>query len=1067
MIRSRTPVLDSRSAERVLAELLHRGPAYLPEWDPGEGAPGGADLRIFARFMELLVERLNQAPDKNLLAFLDRFGISLIPAQGARAPVVFTPLPDSGNGRIGGGSRLGAKSVNGDPIFFETEESIALAQAQLVEIRTLWPQEDAWADHTRDLTGGREVTLFEPRQPVAHELYLAHDTLFAFNSRATLDVEFTLGSPGSHALSMIWEFWDGEIWQRFRQIDPSDPLASQDGTEGLTRSGVLRLEAECGESKKRWIQGSEAHWIRGRVEPLPPDPGREIAEIDRIRVRSFIQRSAFRWTVEESALEGDPALRVTIQDEDGNPIPDVAVFSVPNIPGVLFAALARQTGEDGTVLFEDLSPDQEYSLGVNAPTLEADYRNVAVEDTALQVTYTLRRGKQPELAFADGTKLDVTKTFHPFGPAPQPGSVFYFSESDLMTKPGATARIWSAVLPPRSGEDAAGLDPRVRWEYWDGRIWRQLPLALESAEPLVPVGSSALGRAASFLDSGMLSAQVPLDLAPTEVNGEKALWFRVVLRSGTYGYLQTLDFTDPDVDVTLVHPVPPALADMRLGFSYRSPWEFPEHCLTLNDFQWEREEGFRWPGNLFAPFRPVEDQTPALYLGFNRPLPNDRVSLFLDLEESEVSGAALVWEAWDGDVWQEVAVSDGTQGLSRPGMVSFLAPRVRDRASATIRNAEGRDVELRDALEAAAFEAGELTLVSAGDHSEAVRLDAVDGTQARLQGSLEETFNGGTLSQAALPRFGRPLDWLRARLEEVVTPTRRRALGFHLNAVWARQVQTIQNELLGSSTGQPALTFFFSQFPILPGEAIEVRELEGARAEVEFPILRDRLQSRGLPEDAIRTVTDPRSGKVEEVWVRWQSQPHLAFSSAEDRHYVLERARGKVAFGDGRRGRIPPVGLNNIRAAEYKTGGGGEGNVEAGAIDQLLSGGTFVQEVRNPRAADGGAGSESIAALPTRGPQTLRHRNRSVSTLDYEALCLEASPGIAAARALPTTTRNGRPAPGWVTVIVVPRSEEALPRPSLELRERVRNHLLSRIPASLAPERLSVIPPDYLPSTLR
>jgi hypothetical protein len=122
------PILDNRDAERVFLELMRRRPAYLPAWRPGEGQPGWALLRIFARYMHTVIERLNEAPDKNLLAFLDMLGVNLVPAQAARAHVVFKPLPNFGNGQVAARTRLGAQvSGQSERFVFETDSAMALA----------------------------------------------------------------------------------------------------------------------------------------------------------------------------------------------------------------------------------------------------------------------------------------------------------------------------------------------------------------------------------------------------------------------------------------------------------------------------------------------------------------------------------------------------------------------------------------------------------------------------------------------------------------------------------------------------------------------------------------------------------------------------------------------------------------------------------------------------------------------------------------------------------------------------------------------------------------------------
>ena len=503
---------------------------------------------------------------------------------------------------------------------------------------------------------------------------------------------------------------------------------------------------------------------------------------------------------------------------------------------------------------------------------------------------------------------------------------------------------------------------------------------------------------------------------------------------------------------------------MRLSYLYRSPWDRPEHCLTYNDFQFElHSRDVRVPGRFFPPFRPVADTTPALYLGFDRPLPNDLISLFLDIQEDEAATPPLVWEAWDGTSWRTLSVTDETAGLRRPGMVSFIAPDVAPRPQATVTQANGTRIVVNSALEAAKFQPGDQVVIRQDKTSDMAIVKQVEDDALVLETPLTNVYTSGTVSLAALPRFGTPRDWVRARLKADGAPAQSHIHGIHVNATWAMQVQTISDEVLGSGTGQLQQSFFFTQIPVLPGERIEVRELEGARAAVEWPMLQEELRARGLTEADFRLVFDPRTGDVREVWVRWQSRPHLFFSGPDDRHYVLEQARGRVMFGDGQHGRMPPVGANNIRARRYQAGGGLAGNVPAGTITQLLSTAPFVQSVHNPRAADGGADGETLEAVKTRGPQTLRHRGRALAARDYEALAREASPGVAAARALPATAPNGRPAPGWVTVIIVPQSQDPQPQPSFELRRQVHAYLTARMPATLTPERVAIIGPTYLP----
>src|SRR5207244_4414052 len=99
-------------------------------------------------------------------------------------------------------------------------------------------------------------------------------------------------------------------------------------------------------------------------------------------------------------------------------------------------------------------------------------------------------------------------------------------------------------------------------------------------------------------------------------------------------------------------------------------------------------------------------------------------------------------------------------------------------------------------------------------------------------------------------------------------------------------------------------------------------------------------------------------------------------------------------------------------------------------------------------------------AVLARGPLTVRNRRQALTLDDYEELAREASPAVAVARALPTTHPTGRPAPGWVKLVVVPKGTEPRPVPSFELRQEIREFLAARIPAAME-GRISVTAADY------
>jgi hypothetical protein len=634
-------------------------------------------------------------------------------------------------------------------------------------------------------------------------------------------------------------------------------------------------------------------------------------------------------------------------------------------------------------------------------------------DRITLTTEIVRNGLQPEKAFFGETEVDVTKAFYPFGQQPQPGVTFAFRSDEILSKPDADVTVEATltfgpeiiallvlVLQPNAVGFAA-LHPTVGWQYWNGFEWTTLNVTPPADDPF----------AANLIVNRTLKVnfRVPLDLAATKVNDEEGLWVRVRFESGGYGAIVGLDGGP-----VFAFTVPPIFADFRLDYVWQHGPFVAEHVLTYNDFQYaDHSEEAKWPGQTFRPFTYVADPTPAMYLGFSDPLPVDRVGLFFDVVEQpdDTAGPALRWEYWNGGEWDELSVEDDTRRLRVPGLVALIGPNDSQR----------------------------------------------------------------------LARFDVPLHWVRARLAEDGPPGEPTLNAIFPNAVWAVQYQTVVDEPLGASTGQASQVFAFRQIPVLAGTRVEVREVQGRRAAVEWRLIarelfgndagvlasiEEQLAADGTPSDVeyrnLRLHRD-RTKRVTEVWVAWHEQPSLLLSGAADRDYAIEPARGRIMFGDGERGRIPPAGAA-LLARRYRSGGGRVGNVAARTIAQLLGPVGGVESVVNPIAAQGGADTEPYAAVGLRGPASVRHRGRAVTCADYETMAREAAADIGFARAIPCRDPGGHHVPGWVTLLIIPQSDEPQPRPSFGLRENVRRYLEASAPADVAAAaRIHVTGPRYLP----
>jgi predicted phage baseplate assembly protein len=900
----------------------------------------------------------------------------------------------------------------------------------------------------------------------------------------------------------------------------------------LARSGTLVLRAGERPAAQLAVRGITSYWVRGRLRLAQPNPDDPQAappdvtadgnrpQIERLRARVRQSVGGFR-VLSRTAKAIDPTdgrqIRLRLVDDSGGPLvvasivpaaataavaaagaaaaaaaPPLALWywvfvSVPGRPG----GTLLPPGADGLPPFKDptasaldirISAGQLDNTGLPTVNGQPIWDLPRIENLRPDQSYDFdlaRAGRLPELAFANGLAVDPSSTFLPFGPQPTPGTAFYFTCPEVANKPGARVNVFTEVLIPDTPPDTL---PMVAWEYWNGLVWAPLPQLEAGTNP------GEAPAILSFCRSGDIRFTVPGNLAIKKEFGQEKPWMRARLVSGGYLAQAGGSVTVDTKTVTFPKVFPPAVQRFRLAYDYESPPEPPTACLSRDEFLWvDVTDRVQIGGQPFTPFGAPTDTRATLYLGFTRPLPLDLVSLYFDVASARAE-PELVWEYSDGVSWQPLQLErDETGGLHTPGLVRFYWPGTvfPDPEPATAVEVEPGKTTIRflDARSAARYRTGDAIAVFQDDNAELARVKQVAGAALVLQAPLETKFTTPLVAFAPPARFGTPRYWVRVawpagHYPRPTDPDRVTVQGIYLNATRAKQVRTQTDEKLGSTTGVGGEVFDFAQTPVLEGEAVWVLELDDGRAEAEWPLLQQEIQAAGKnPADWLRLDRDDRTGKVVGAWVRWEGVPSFAGSGRHDRHYTVERVRGRLQFGDGQSGMVPPPLPNNLMAT-YQAGGGRVGNLPIGAVNVLLGSVPGVQRVFNPVAASGGADGELAAlgyaaattdtlaeasrAILDRGPQLVRHRNRAVTAADYEQLARAASPGVAMARAI-TPAQTGCVVPaGSVEVVVVPYAEVSDPRPvpGPETIDRVQAYLQARAPAGV---RVTVARPRYFP----
>jgi hypothetical protein len=633
-------------------------------------------------------------------------------------------------------------------------------------------------------------------------------------------------------------------------------------------------------------------------------------------------------------------------------------------------------------------------------------------NTCKAVIEVVGEGVSPDVAFAnlDGgvfLPLDLGKNSHPLGTHPKIDTCLYLASRELLSQPDAEVRIEIAlsdptVVPPPSTSD----DLSLSWEYFDGKKWRILgktgPIGTKrtSDNPYNFVDTTN-----AFTKTGVITFRVPKDIQPGEVSGEDNYWIRARIEFGDYGSPGSYMLDGEKWVWRDDKPLrPPGFKS--IAFKYRADLQSVKHVLSYNDFRFrDHSEEAKVEYRVFQPFSSVPDEGAALYLGYNGKLPNEPISLYMLLADSPLrsddddksnseflkgwyadrdalweSEQRVVWEYFDGAVWQPLVVIDGTKNFTTSGFIDFVGP---------------------------------------DDHQKSLKF-----TEDRY--------------------------WLRARLETGGYVKPPRIVRILSNTVEAANVITIRDEVLGSSDGTPIQSFGLSHGPLLEGEVIEVREREQPPVE----------EIDDLGDDAVRPA-DNNEG----YWVRWRSVESFFDSNPRSRHYLRNPLNGRISFGDGNKGLMPPAGRNNIVCRRYQVGGGVRGNVNANTLSQMTRAIAYIEKCFNAIPAAGGADAETVEEAKLRAPLTLKSRDRAVTAEDFEALTLKASTSVARAKCLPSQQHNG-----MVQLVIVPRGDDKnmdltkkmVPPP--ELLRYVKNYLDER---RLVGTELEVIKPGYIEISLK
>jgi hypothetical protein len=655
------PKVDRRDAEQLAAQVRSLLSFYVPglQIEGERGQLAEACTRIFARYGEIVIDRLNRAAEKNLLAFLNLVGVSPLRPQSARVPLTFyLSAPNVLSAVVPARTQVAAELAKGEqkPVLFETETELVVVSARLESLFVKNGEHDSYRDWKAVIgpsvppaTGqvpdqaGRVVIAAGTSElgqvrPIPHEMYVELPSHWRWPNANLLRLRFSLEDPGvpfTDSRSLQWELCEtlpSALDTSTMFPAPQDEIpgtqisAEKDDTEGLTKSGEI---------------------VFRNLRPPKTQP----------------------------AKTPSPALRCHLLTPiTGSAEPSAGMLRTSHLPRITQLTVETEFEQEGLLL---------------------------------------------QAAFANNLKVDTSKDFFPFGEKPKFGDTLYLA-SDAFANPDAFVTISIELTNPSGAPDspippANGNGTKLTWEFWDGQAWLTLGTGDLTAPPSgrrvrivrerpgVVTDTEFSDATRAFTDTGDISFRFSAPPAPSTVNGQKGYWIRVRIVAGDYGR-EALYERDTESGAYMLTPAsfgPPSIHSIKL--SYRVEAESQPEAITLcNDFVCRSVQ----IGESFQPFVPVapEDAIPSVYFGFSPPVrppasaiapsepaglalspfPPRSLTLYVSVkdvgvthdDEANASHSPLVpvWDYWNGSAWRKWTVRDGTQGLERSGLIRVLAP---------------------------------------------------------------------------------------------------------------------------------------------------------------------------------------------------------------------------------------------------------------------------------------------------------------------------------------------------------------------------------------------------------
>ncbi len=307
---------------------------------------------------------------------------------------------------------------------------------------------------------------------------------------------------------------------------------------------------------------------------------------------------------------------------------------------------------------------------------------------------------------------------------------------------------------------------------------------------------------------------------------------------------------------------------------------------------------------------------------------------------------------------------------------------------------------------------------------------------------------------ASVELEGQRLCWLRITVEdgsEFASVIQVKQIA--LNAVTVYNIETMEPEEFYLDDVQLELSFPLRADGILDAE-VWVNEKNELSAETMEKMLEE------MPERV--RVERNYLGRISEFYVKWEETDQFYHSTAEDRHYILDRMNSRILFGDGVHVKVPRNTEDVAFTVQVRCCRGAKGNVPAGAITESSNNWLFVHNIHNPEPAFGGSNMETMERVLQRGAGLLSSRGRFVTAQDYEREVLHFSEAIDKVSVISGIGKDGVYRERMLYVVLLMKDYQQGKSSFYRLQDELKQHLLEHCELSIAPKELQMEEPIFV-----